>query len=70
MGEGSRDPRLNVWLESTEALSRLRVVVREARNNDGPIGFKRGMDGVPNEVPAADIDTGKSCPPGPPTRCH
>jgi hypothetical protein len=27
-------------------------VVREARNNDGPIGFKRGQNGVPNELPA------------------
>ena len=27
-------------------------MVREARNNDGPIGFKRGQNGVPNELPA------------------
>jgi len=50
-GTGMTDLRLNVWLDSTEAVSRLRVVVREARNNDGPIGFKRGLRGVPNELP-------------------
>jgi hypothetical protein len=50
-GTGSSDLRLNVWLESTEALARLRVVVREARNNDGPIGFKRGLAGIPNDLP-------------------
>lgn len=48
---GSRDLRLNVWLESNEPLATLRVVVREARNNDGPIGFKRGLVGVPNDLP-------------------
>jgi hypothetical protein len=54
-GTGSTDFRLNVWLDSTEAVSRMRVVVREARNNDGPIGFKRSLRGVPNELPPGPV---------------
>jgi hypothetical protein len=38
-GEGQSGYLLAVWLDSSERLGRLRVVIREARNNDGPIGF-------------------------------
>jgi hypothetical protein len=42
---------LSVWLESPEALSRIKVVVQEARNLDGPLGFSRGQNGVSNKLP-------------------
>jgi len=42
---------LSVWLESPEPLARIRVVVQEARNMDCPLGFKRGQNGVANELP-------------------
>jgi hypothetical protein len=51
-GPGSTDLVLAVWLDSTEPLSRLRVVIREARNLDCPVGFKRGQEGVANELPS------------------
>jgi hypothetical protein len=50
-GSGSEDLLLAVWLESSEALAKLRVVVQEARNMDGPVGFKPGQDGVAMELP-------------------
>lgn len=50
-GNGSEDLLLSVWLETPEALGRLRVVVQEARNMDGPIGFKPGQNGVGHELP-------------------
>jgi len=54
-GEGSTGFRLSVWLESPEPLARLRVVIREARNLDCPLGFSVGQDGVANELPP-DLD--------------
>jgi hypothetical protein len=33
---------LSVWLESTEPLAKIRIVVQEARNMDCPLGFTRG----------------------------
>jgi hypothetical protein len=42
---------LSVRLESPEALSRVKVVVQEARNQDCPVGFSRGQNGVSNELP-------------------
>jgi hypothetical protein len=44
---------LSVWLESSEPLAEVRVVVAEARNMDCPIGFAPGQDGVTNELPPA-----------------
>jgi hypothetical protein len=41
---------LAVWLESPEPLARITAVVQEARNQDCPIGFKRGQYGVPNDL--------------------
>lgn len=42
---------LSVWLESSEPLARIKVVVQEARNMDCPIGFAVGQNGVSNELP-------------------
>jgi hypothetical protein len=50
-GNGQDSFVLSVWLESPEALSRIRVVVQEARNLDCPLGFSRGQNGVSNELP-------------------
>jgi hypothetical protein len=50
-GVGHQGFGLSVWLESSEPLARIRVVVQEARNMDCPIGFARGQNGVPNELP-------------------
>jgi hypothetical protein len=50
-GTGSEDLLLSVWLDTPEALGRLRVVVQEARNSDGPVGFKPGQNGVGHELP-------------------
>lgn len=50
-GPGSTGFRLSVWLESSEPLLRLRVVLREARNVDCPVGFTIGQNGVANELP-------------------
>jgi hypothetical protein len=44
---------LSVWLESSEPLAKVRVVVAEARNMDCPVGFARGQNGVANELPPA-----------------
>jgi hypothetical protein len=43
---------LAVWLESSRAVGGLRVLVREAQNNGGPLGFVRGQNGVTNDWPA------------------
>lgn len=45
------DLLLSVWLESPEALARLRIVIQEGSNMDGPIGFKRGQHGVRPQLP-------------------
>lgn len=50
-GTGQDGFVLSVWLESPEPLARIRVVVQEARNMDCPLGFKRGQNGVANELP-------------------
>lgn len=50
-GNGQDGFALSVWLESPEPLAWIRVVVQEARNMDCPLGFKRGQDGVANELP-------------------
>jgi len=50
-GNGSDNLLLSVWLETSEALARIRVVVQEARNMDGPIGFRPGQIGVGHELP-------------------
>lgn len=50
-GAGSEDLLLSVWLETPEALGRLRVLIQEARNMDGPVGFKPGQTGVDHELP-------------------
>lgn len=52
-----RDFTIAVWLESAEALARLRVLLMEARNNDGPLGFRKGQAGVPDGLPwAPELD--------------
>jgi hypothetical protein len=45
-GAGSNDFALAVWLETSEPLNRIKIMIQEARNMDGPIGFKPGQDGV------------------------
>jgi hypothetical protein len=50
-GPGQSGFALSVWLESSEPLAWIRVVVQEARNMDCPLGFKRGQNGVANELP-------------------
>jgi hypothetical protein len=50
-GNGGDSLLLSVWLESPEALAKIRVVVQEARNMDGPVGFKPGQNGVGIEMP-------------------
>lgn len=50
-GTGQDGFVLSVWLESPEPLARIRVVVQEARNMDCPLGFKRGQNGVADELP-------------------
>jgi hypothetical protein len=50
-GTGQSGFALSVWLESSEPLAWIRVVVQEARNMDCPLGFKRGQNGVANELP-------------------
>lgn len=40
-----------VWLETPEALRRLRIVVQEASNMDAPIGLKTQQHGVRNDLP-------------------
>jgi hypothetical protein len=52
-GAGTTSFGLSVWLESSEPLARIRVVVQEARNRDCPIGFALGQNGVANELPPA-----------------
>jgi hypothetical protein len=50
-GIGQDGLTLSVWLESPEPLARIRVLVQEARNMDSPLGFKRGQNGVANDLP-------------------
>jgi hypothetical protein len=50
-GPGQAGFVLSMWLESSEPLSRIRVIVQEARNMDCPLGFARGQNGVANELP-------------------
>ena len=50
-GTGQTSFGLSVWLESSEPLSKIRVIVQEARNMDCPLGFARGQNGVANELP-------------------
>ena len=45
------DLLFSVWLETPEALRRLRIVVQEASNMDGPVGFKPQQNGVRNDLP-------------------
>jgi hypothetical protein len=52
-GSGQTGFGLSVWLESPEPLARLRVVVREARNRDCPLGFGREQNGVASQLPPA-----------------
>jgi hypothetical protein len=52
-GAGQTGFGLSVWLESPEPLAALRVVVREARNRDCPLGFDRGQRGVARQLPPA-----------------
>jgi hypothetical protein len=47
-GNSGETLQLPVWLESSEALPRSRVVVQEARNMDGPVGFRPWRNGVGN----------------------
>jgi hypothetical protein len=49
-GTGQTSFGLSVWLESPEPLSKIRVIVQEARNMDCPLGFARGQNGVANEL--------------------
>ena len=53
-GPGSNNSfGLSVWLESSEPLAKIRVVTREARNMDCPVGFAVGQNGVKTELPRA-----------------
>jgi hypothetical protein len=52
-GSGQEGFGLSVWLESSEPLAKIRVVVQEARNMDCPVGFARGQLGVSDELPPA-----------------
>jgi hypothetical protein len=50
-GTGQNGFALSVWLESSEPVARIEVVVQEARNMDCPLGFKPGQNGLANELP-------------------
>jgi hypothetical protein len=52
-GSGQSGFGLSVWLESPEPLAKVRVVIREARNQDCPLGFDRGQNGVATQLPPA-----------------
>ena len=56
-GTGQTSFGLSVWLESSEPLSKIRVIVQEARNMDCPLGSRAGKTAWPTSYPRCLMQT-------------